>query len=152
VLAAARELAHLGITANLVEPGPTDTGWMSAEQRGEFAGRNPQGSLYVVEDTRRAGDDGKVGLDAACLCAGSAKLSIEPPSVSGIITPWHLRVIRRPECRRDIPAVTSECLCDRFRDPELATCSRNKGDRSRSTRTTHKGAMVSDGRDTKRSR
>jgi 3-oxoacyl-[acyl-carrier protein] reductase len=31
VLAAARELAELGITANVVDPGPVDTGWMSAE-------------------------------------------------------------------------------------------------------------------------
>jgi 3-oxoacyl-[acyl-carrier protein] reductase len=50
VLAAARELAHLGITANLVEPGPTDTGWMNADQRAEFAGRNPQGRVGRPED------------------------------------------------------------------------------------------------------
>ncbi|WFF10150.1 SDR family oxidoreductase [Micromonospora sp. WMMD1076] len=30
-LAAARELGHLGMTANAVDPGPTDTGWMTAE-------------------------------------------------------------------------------------------------------------------------
>ena len=45
VLAAAREFGHLGITANLVEPGPTDTGWMSDDKRTEFAGRNPQGRV-----------------------------------------------------------------------------------------------------------
>lgn len=28
-LAAARELAHLGITANVINPGPVDTGWMT---------------------------------------------------------------------------------------------------------------------------
>ena len=28
VIAAARELAHLGMTANVVNPGPVDTGWM----------------------------------------------------------------------------------------------------------------------------
>ena len=31
VVSAARELAHLRITANVINPGPTDTGWMSAE-------------------------------------------------------------------------------------------------------------------------
>ena len=28
VIASARELAHLGMTANVVNPGPVDTGWM----------------------------------------------------------------------------------------------------------------------------
>ncbi|WP_082468748.1 SDR family oxidoreductase [Sciscionella sediminilitoris] len=32
-LAAARELAHLGVTANVINPGPVDTGWMSGELR-----------------------------------------------------------------------------------------------------------------------
>ncbi len=32
VLAAARELADLGVTANVVNPGATETGWMSAAQ------------------------------------------------------------------------------------------------------------------------
>lgn len=31
VIAAAGELGHLGITANLINPGPIDTGWMSPE-------------------------------------------------------------------------------------------------------------------------
>lgn len=31
VIAAAGELGHLGITANLINPGPVDTGWMSSE-------------------------------------------------------------------------------------------------------------------------
>jgi 3-oxoacyl-[acyl-carrier protein] reductase len=30
-LAAAEELKHLGITSNVVNPGPIDTGWMSPE-------------------------------------------------------------------------------------------------------------------------
>jgi 3-oxoacyl-[acyl-carrier protein] reductase len=37
VLAAAREFRDLGITANVVDPGPTDTGWMSADQMAEFS-------------------------------------------------------------------------------------------------------------------
>jgi 3-oxoacyl-[acyl-carrier protein] reductase len=31
VIAAAGELGHLGITANLVNPGPVNTGWISPE-------------------------------------------------------------------------------------------------------------------------
>jgi 3-oxoacyl-[acyl-carrier protein] reductase len=29
VLGAARELAYLGVTSNVLNPGPTDTGWMT---------------------------------------------------------------------------------------------------------------------------
>jgi 3-oxoacyl-[acyl-carrier protein] reductase len=32
-LAAARELAHLGVTSNAINPGPTDTGWMARSRR-----------------------------------------------------------------------------------------------------------------------
>jgi NAD(P)-dependent dehydrogenase (short-subunit alcohol dehydrogenase family) len=43
VLAAATEFGHAGcgITANVVNPGPTDTGWMTNEQLAEFA-RQPR--------------------------------------------------------------------------------------------------------------
>lgn len=50
VLAAARELGHLGITANVINPGATDTGWMSQEQKREFAQRVPLGRLSTPED------------------------------------------------------------------------------------------------------
>jgi 3-oxoacyl-[acyl-carrier protein] reductase len=52
VLAAATELGHdgRGITANVVHPGPTDTGWMTKEQLAEFARRNPQGRVGQPED------------------------------------------------------------------------------------------------------
>jgi 3-oxoacyl-[acyl-carrier protein] reductase len=50
VLAAAREFADRGITANLVEPGPTDTGWMNETQRADFSERNPQGRVGRPED------------------------------------------------------------------------------------------------------
>lgn len=43
VLAAARELADLRISANVVNPGPVDTGWMSDELRKEVAERTPLG-------------------------------------------------------------------------------------------------------------
>jgi 3-oxoacyl-[acyl-carrier protein] reductase len=50
VLAAARELGHLGITANVINPGATDTGWMSSEQIREFAGRVPLGRVSTPRD------------------------------------------------------------------------------------------------------
>lgn len=52
IVAAAREFGHdgRGITANVVEPGPTDTGWMTAEQMAEFGRRNPQGRVGLPED------------------------------------------------------------------------------------------------------
>ena len=50
VLAAAHEFADLGITANVVEPGPTDTGWMSEEQRADFTRRSPHGRLGMPQD------------------------------------------------------------------------------------------------------
>src|SRR6516164_2041509 len=44
-LAKARELAHLGITANVVNPGPVDTGWMDEATRSELLRRQPGKSL-----------------------------------------------------------------------------------------------------------
>jgi 3-oxoacyl-[acyl-carrier protein] reductase len=43
VLAAARELAELRITANVVNPGPIDTGWMTPELVAEVIRANPRG-------------------------------------------------------------------------------------------------------------
>jgi 3-oxoacyl-[acyl-carrier protein] reductase len=50
VLAAADELADLGITANVVDPGPTDTGWMDDELRDRLAAANPLGRVGRPED------------------------------------------------------------------------------------------------------
>ncbi|WP_344477318.1 SDR family oxidoreductase [Nonomuraea monospora] len=50
-LAAAHELAHLGVTANAVNPGPVDTGWMSPELRERMAGLTPLGRLGTPHDT-----------------------------------------------------------------------------------------------------
>ncbi|MEV3874054.1 SDR family oxidoreductase [Streptomyces sp. NPDC049906] len=52
-LAAAREYAALGVTANVVNPGPVDTGWMSEEVRAEVLGRTPLGRLGTPGDTAR---------------------------------------------------------------------------------------------------
>ncbi|GAA2969029.1 hypothetical protein GCM10020227_41920 [Streptomyces flavovirens] len=50
-LAAARELAHLGVTANVVNPGPVDTGWMSPEAKQSLASATPAGRLGTPQDT-----------------------------------------------------------------------------------------------------
>ncbi|GAA1412124.1 SDR family oxidoreductase [Kitasatospora putterlickiae] len=50
-LAAAHELAHLGVTANVVNPGPVDTGWMTEAVRSAVLGRTPLGRLGTPEDT-----------------------------------------------------------------------------------------------------
>jgi 3-oxoacyl-[acyl-carrier protein] reductase len=51
VLAAARELADLGVTANVINPGPIDTGWMSDEMRAAGVAATPAGRLGTPADT-----------------------------------------------------------------------------------------------------
>ncbi len=51
VLAAAREFAGLGITANLVNPGPVDTGWMTDDVRDWVLERTPAGRGGRPADT-----------------------------------------------------------------------------------------------------
>ncbi|MFI8931661.1 SDR family oxidoreductase [Streptomyces sp. NPDC053474] len=50
-LAAAHELAHLGVTANAINPGPIDTGWMPEEVREECVRSTPLGRLGTPRDT-----------------------------------------------------------------------------------------------------
>ncbi len=50
VLASARELADLGITANVVNPGATDTGWMTPELAGQLRERTPLGRQGTPAD------------------------------------------------------------------------------------------------------
>ena len=50
-LAAAAELAPRGITVNAVDPGPTDTGWMSPELRERIEAEMPLGRLGRPEDS-----------------------------------------------------------------------------------------------------
>ncbi|MER6437954.1 SDR family oxidoreductase [Streptomyces sp. NPDC001185] len=56
VLAAAQEFAHLGVTANVINPGPVDTGWMSAEDREHCLRGTPAGRLGTPRDTARLVD------------------------------------------------------------------------------------------------
>jgi 3-oxoacyl-[acyl-carrier protein] reductase len=50
VLAAARELGDLGISANVVNPGPIDTGWMDDATRAALTARQPGGRLGTPAD------------------------------------------------------------------------------------------------------
>ncbi|TDO47067.1 3-oxoacyl-[acyl-carrier protein] reductase [Kribbella sp. VKM Ac-2571] len=50
-LAAAQELSHLGVTANVINPGPIDTGWMTDEIRTAGIQHTPLGRLGTPEDT-----------------------------------------------------------------------------------------------------
>jgi len=51
VIAAAVELADRGIRANVINPGPVDTGWMTAEIRQMALSRTPAGRLATPADT-----------------------------------------------------------------------------------------------------
>ena len=48
VLAAARELAQQRITANVVNPGPVDTGWMTSDQVAATAAASPRGGAAAA--------------------------------------------------------------------------------------------------------
>lgn len=50
-LAAAHEFAHRGITANVINPGPVDTGWMTDEGRARVLRRTPLNRLGTPQDT-----------------------------------------------------------------------------------------------------
>ncbi|MFF3375982.1 SDR family oxidoreductase [Streptomyces sp. NPDC002680] len=55
-LAAAHELSHLGVTANVINPGPVDTGWMTEEDRANAIRHTPRGRLGTPKDTARLVD------------------------------------------------------------------------------------------------
>lgn len=50
VISAARELAPQGISANSLNPGPIDTGWMDDDVRGVLTGMQPGGRLGTPAD------------------------------------------------------------------------------------------------------
>ncbi|MDP8948622.1 MAG: SDR family oxidoreductase [Actinomycetota bacterium] len=49
----AAEVGHRGITVNAVNPGPTDTGWMTEELKRDLAARFPAGRVGEPEDAAR---------------------------------------------------------------------------------------------------
>jgi 3-oxoacyl-[acyl-carrier protein] reductase len=49
----AAAVAHLGLTVNAVDPGPTDTGWMDDDLRAALAARAPAGRVGEPEDAAR---------------------------------------------------------------------------------------------------
>jgi 3-oxoacyl-[acyl-carrier protein] reductase len=51
VLAAAHELGDRGLRANVINPGPIDTGWMTDEVRTSVAAQQPSGRLGTPADT-----------------------------------------------------------------------------------------------------
>jgi 3-oxoacyl-[acyl-carrier protein] reductase len=51
VIAAAVELADKGISANVLNPGPINTGWMTEELAAELAAMTPAGRLGTPRDT-----------------------------------------------------------------------------------------------------
>lgn len=51
VVAAAHELADLGLRCNVVNPGPIDTGWMTDEIRAAGRAQTPLGRLGTPQDT-----------------------------------------------------------------------------------------------------
>jgi 3-oxoacyl-[acyl-carrier protein] reductase len=55
-LAAAHELAHLGVSANVINPGPVDTGWMSDEVKASGIRETPLGRLGTPRDTAQLVD------------------------------------------------------------------------------------------------
>jgi 3-oxoacyl-[acyl-carrier protein] reductase len=46
----APEVASFGITVNALDPGPTDTGWMTEEKRSQLSQRFPTGRVNTPED------------------------------------------------------------------------------------------------------
>ncbi|MGN6326121.1 SDR family oxidoreductase [Pseudolysinimonas sp.] len=53
IVAAAGELGNRGITANAVNPGPVDTGWMDDATRADLTARQPAGRLGTPRDAAR---------------------------------------------------------------------------------------------------
>src|SRR5919107_1068139 len=49
----AAEVGHKGITVNAINPGPTDTGWMTEESKREIAPKFPSGRIGQPEDAAK---------------------------------------------------------------------------------------------------
>ena len=53
VIAASQEFAGLGISANVINPGPTDTGWIGTELASQIVSATPLGRLGAPTDAAR---------------------------------------------------------------------------------------------------
>jgi 3-oxoacyl-[acyl-carrier protein] reductase len=49
----AKEVARKGINVNAIDPGPTDTGWMSNDLKSRLIGSNADGRIGLPEDVAR---------------------------------------------------------------------------------------------------
>jgi 3-oxoacyl-[acyl-carrier protein] reductase len=49
-MAAAQEFASIGVTANVINPGPTDTGWMTSQLRSQVESDTPLGRIGTPVD------------------------------------------------------------------------------------------------------
>ena len=80
VISAARELGPRGISANVLNPGPIDTGWMTDEVRSALTGMQPGGRLGGPPTSRRSWPSwsrrGAVGHGAAAQADGGFSISI----------------------------------------------------------------------------
>jgi 3-oxoacyl-[acyl-carrier protein] reductase len=52
-LTLAAEVGHKGITVNAINPGATDTGWMTEEMKREIVSKSPSGRIGQPEDAAR---------------------------------------------------------------------------------------------------
>ncbi len=50
MLASAQEFRAVGITANVINPGATDTGWMSAALKADMQSRTPLNRVGMPQD------------------------------------------------------------------------------------------------------
>ena len=64
----AAEVGHKGITVNAVNPGPTDTGWMTEELKEELSAKFPAGKVGEPEDAARV--VAFLASDEACWITG----------------------------------------------------------------------------------
>jgi 3-oxoacyl-[acyl-carrier protein] reductase len=49
-IAAAQEFANIGVTANVINPGPTDTGWMTSQLKSQVESDTPLGRIGSPSD------------------------------------------------------------------------------------------------------
>jgi 3-oxoacyl-[acyl-carrier protein] reductase len=125
VLAAAVELAELGITANVVNPGATDTGWMDAAVDAAVRDSNLQPRIGRPTDC--------ANLGAACLAELSVEfgeeLSVDANRTSGHWRAWRPSVaaIRVSALRLARSIRSAGTLAGSFTNPARMLAARSSG-------------------------